>query len=108
MTPTELIELKADLDKADDDCLAAVRRLVSDCLTPGPESHLITRPIVVQILQAWAQNKDIFVRVIITARDNTINPPTFTLTVQTSAVPSAGFIPAKRWLFQWFNAVKDR
>lgn len=104
----DIAQLKLDLDKVDDNCLDDVRRLLDSCLILNPESPLIRRPIIVQILQAWADNKDVFVQVLVTARNNTTTPPTFTIVVNTSATPAVGFVPAKRFLFAWFNAIKDR
>lgn len=99
---TDLAALKQDLNRLQEDDLAQVRVLVDDALRVGPEDDLADQEIVA-VFNQWKLNRAIFVRVVIQGQPA---PGTFNTQVQTSLSPADGFVPARSWLFDWFNKRK--
>lgn len=98
----DLALLKQDLNRIQENDLAAVRVLVDDALLVNPEEDLADQEIVT-VFNQWKLNRDIFVKVSITGQPT---PGVFNTQVQTSPTPATGFVPAKTWLFAWFNKRK--
>lgn len=97
----DVVILKADLDRVDDNCLDAIRRVVDACLLVNPEDNLADQGVT-QVLVEYLNKKDVFVRMRISSRTGNV----ITTLVETSNIAAPGFVRAILWLFIYANKRK--